>query len=122
MSLSLRPHHALCLQFFEGKGYSEDFVLHMYRIAQALEDDPPITLTDGCDDVCAACPHKLGSRCDHDEKVSAIDRRAREHMGLQSGDMLSWRELAALAREKVISAEKLREVCRDCQWIDICSK
>ena len=25
----IRPHHGMCLYFFEGKGYSEGFIKHM---------------------------------------------------------------------------------------------
>ena len=27
--LKLRAHHGMCLAFFEGKGYSDTFTLHM---------------------------------------------------------------------------------------------
>ena len=40
----IRPHHALCAQFFEGKGYSERFVGHMYQI-----------LADRLTEVCQDC-------------------------------------------------------------------
>jgi hypothetical protein len=28
----LRPHHGLCFQFYEGKGYSPDFIDHMEKV------------------------------------------------------------------------------------------
>ncbi len=115
--LKLRPHHALCLQFYEGKGYNEDFVRHMDEVCDALADDPRVFLTEGSDDVCAACPHRDRDRCDRDEKVSAIDRRALERLGLSVPVELSWRELSALANERIIRAGKLGDVCRDCEWI-----
>ena len=118
--MDLRPHHALCAQFFEGKGYSEAFVAHMYGVLAALERDGVVTLTDECDAICAGCPNNKGGVCETDEKVKAIDRRAIEAMGVRFGDTLPWRELSTLAKEKIVAAGKLKDVCCDCEWIGIC--
>lgn len=40
MSKCLRPHHGMCFQFYEGKGYSEDFTDHMGRIIKECEANP----------------------------------------------------------------------------------
>ena len=119
-SMKLRPHHALCAQFFEGKGYSEAFVAHMYAILEKLERGGIVALTDGCDAICAGCPNMQNGVCETDEKVRAIDRRAIEAMGVRFGDTLPWRDLSSLAKDRIIAAEKLSDVCRDCEWIDIC--
>ena len=36
----IRPHHMLCMQFFEGKGYSDGFVASMAAIKEKLEKHP----------------------------------------------------------------------------------
>ncbi len=120
MSITIRPHHALCIPFFEGKGYSADFVRHMYKVIEALGENPRLTLSGGCDTLCAACPHNRGGVCDSAEKVAAFDSRALSYMGLSVGDALTWEELSALAQEKIIRAGKLSEVCRGCQWTELC--
>lgn len=33
----IRPHHMLCMQFFEGKGYSDGFVASMAAIKENLK-------------------------------------------------------------------------------------
>ena len=33
----IRPHHMLCMQFFEGKGYSDGFVASMAAIKKNLK-------------------------------------------------------------------------------------
>ena len=43
-------------------------------------------------------------------------------MGLTVPAEIDWRELSTLANERIIRAGKLREVCRNCQWITICDK
>lgn len=119
-SLKLRPHHALCAQFFEGKGYSEAFVAHMYGVLSELDRGAAVTLADRCDAICAGCPNERDGVCETDEKVRAIDRRAIEAMGVRFGDTLSWHDLSTLAKERIVAAGKLSDVCRDCEWIGIC--
>ena len=119
-SMKLRPHHALCAQFFEGKGYSEQFVAHTYGVLSALEHGACVTLTDGCDCICSGCPNNRNGVCETDEKVRAIDRRAMEAMRLSCGDTLSWRDLSALAKDRVVLSGRLSDVCRDCEWIALC--
>lgn len=118
----LRTHHALCAQFFEGKGYSEEFVRHMGRVlAEFGRDDPEITLTDGCDVICSRCPNNEGGVCS-DGKVRGIDRRAAEAMGVSPGSTYAWSELLRIAADRVIKPGRLREVCGDCEWIGICTR
>lgn len=119
----LRPHHALCAAFFEGKGYDERFVRHMQKTLDMLErDDPEVLLTDGCDELCSACPNRENGQCVTDRKVRGIDERAAAAMEVKTGETLTWRELSEKAKEKVILSGKLKDVCRDCQWIGICVK
>ena len=117
----LRPHHALCAQFFVGKGYSESFVAHMRGILTALNHpDAAVTLTSTCDCICAGCPNNRNGVCETDAKVRAIDRRAIEAMGLSFGDTLLWRDLCELAKLRILAPKRLNSVCGDCEWIDIC--
>lgn len=121
--IGLRPHHALCAHFFVGNGYSEAFVAHMYRTLATLNrDGAAVTLTDGCDAICAGCPNNPSGICEADEKVRAIDRRAVAAMGLHIGDALPWRSLCRSAERNIITPGRLREVCGDCEWIGICGK
>lgn len=34
---TLRPHHGMCLAYFEGKGYSSSFCVHMGEVLEKLE-------------------------------------------------------------------------------------
>ena len=117
----LRPHHALCAQFFEGKGYSEAFVKNMDETLQTLQNgNAAVTLTDGCDVLCASCPNNDRGRCTSFEKVQGIDDRALQAMGLRYGEIISWKDLCKKAAETVIFPGRLKDVCRDCQWISLC--
>ena len=119
-NMPLRPHHALCAQFFTGHGYSEAFTEHMRRTLGALNDGASVTLVNGCDCICAGCPNNRNGVCETDEKVNVIDCRTLDAAGLAFGDTLPWRDLCALAEEKIIAPGALPSVCGDCEWIDLC--
>lgn len=119
----LRPHHALCICFFEGKGYSEDFVRHMGRVIETLEaSDPVVTLHTSCDCICIACPKNVSGKCIDSEKVRAIDDRVLALLSYQAGEKARWSELYEQANDKIIRRGRLQEVCRDCQWLYLCNK
>jgi len=53
MKAKLRGHHLICLNFFKGEGYSEDFISNIHSVIG--EDN--IEIVQGPDDVCAWCPY-----------------------------------------------------------------
>lgn len=121
--LVLRPHHSLCIQFFIGKGYSEEFVRGMTETIRMLEnEDTVLTLTVECDIICAFCPNNSNGRCVSEDKVCEIDNRCLEELNLRVGDKIGWQELKSTAKSKIIDRHQLRNVCRSCQWSDICQK
>ena len=121
--IAIRPHHALCAQFYEGKGYDQRFVEHMSdTLLSFAEQDPLVTLTSACDHLCAACPHNEGDVCATDGKVRAIDERTIAALGLSFGDSLRWSELIERARSSIVERGLLPSVCRDCEWINICEQ
>ena len=70
----LRPHHGICIGFFQGKGYSKEFTEHMTDTIKYLEENnPKICITASTDEICKACPNNIKGQCNGDEKVSAIE-------------------------------------------------
>lgn len=120
--MKLRPHHLLCLQKYTGNGYDAAFAANMDELIRRLTADPDTTvqLTAGRDDVCAACPHMLDDICDSEEKVDRMDRGVLAACDRSFGQIDSWRALARAAREQVLETEGFRQVCGDCQWIELC--
>lgn len=120
---NLRAHHALCIQFFEGRGYSDEFVQEMKEIIKILdESNPKVTVVKNCDIICRACPNNAGGACFFEQKVNNFDRRCLEICELQAEDKLSWSELKKCAFEKIVAANRLGEVCGDCEWFQLCAK
>lgn len=118
--IALRPHHGLCMAFFQGKGYSEGFVENMTAVKAALEAGERVKLVCGPDRVCAACPNRRGELCRTEEKVCRYDEAVLERCGLEPGQSLRYPELAAAVEEKIIAAGDRERVCGDCQWSALC--
>ena len=120
--IPLRPHHLLCLHFFAGKGYSEEFTVLMEKVKKQTESKPQtlIRLAAEDDAFCSACPHHRDGVCDTAEKVKAYDAEVLRLTGLAPGERLPWERASALVREKILTAGKRTSVCGDCSWNDIC--
>ncbi len=118
----LRAHHALCIGFFRGKGYSAAFVENLSALVGALRaSDPLLTLQSRADGLCRRCPHDCGGRCESADKAARYDAAALRLLGLPEGTSLRRSALAALVRERIVNAGRLGEVCGDCQWHNLCA-
>ena len=74
-SICLRPHHGMCLAYFEGRGYSREFAEHMGKILDIMERDARVSLTVGGDVICSACPNLKGQVCVTADQVAEYDRK-----------------------------------------------
>lgn len=123
MVLKLRPHHGLCVQFFRGEGYSDEFVENMTRVIEMLNRGAQVELTEGGDCLCAVCPNFIDGVCADEGKVTRYDRLVMAMCGLHYGDRMPFRELARRIRTSIIYQEDgMGRVCSDCQWARICHK
>lgn len=121
--LEMRPHHALCSEFFRGNGYSEEFTENMAGTLDILSGgSKEILLTVGTDIICRRCPHNLRGICETAEKVRRYDLAVLSLCGLSEGDTVGWSRLQRLVREKIILCGKLSAVCGDCAWFGFCEK
>ena len=119
----LRPHHGMCFQFYEGKGYSEDFTDHMGRIIREMDDDPSqkIQLKVETDIVCENCPNNESGECTTADKVKRYDEEVLKACNLVEGEEISFAEFAKMVRDKIINAGIRSDICGDCSWDYICS-
>ena len=114
----IRAHHGMCLSFFQGKGYSGDFVENMGAMKEILEENPLVRLLEGYDDVCAACPNKRTESCA--EKAFRYDREVLRRCGLSVGDTLPYRDFSENIIETILRPGLRAEICGDCQWSSLC--
>lgn len=119
---SLRPHHGLCIAFFVGKGYSPDFTENMTAVIKHLEsENPMITLVTGADMICRSCPNCRIGVCISDKKILEYDKAVLAFCGLNSADILRWKDFRDLVHDKIIHAGFRRTICGNCQWDSLCS-
>lgn len=117
---SLRAHHGMCLAFFRGRGYSEEFTRHMSAVQECLRRNPPVALLARADDICTHCPNLRGSICETAAKVEGYDKKVLELCGLREGEVVDWEEFSLLVRERILDAGKRKAICGDCQWSEFC--
>jgi hypothetical protein len=110
----------MCLNFFEGKGYSETFTVHMQLIKELLTANPQICLTVNTDEICIACPNNLNGICKSAEKVEKYDRAVLECCGLEEGQQISFSDFSELVKHNILEKDKREIICGDCSWSDIC--
>lgn len=121
----IRPHHGMCLYFFEGKGYSNTFSKHMAQVKEELlqnNGETMIELVTQTDDICVACPHNRNGDCETYGKVNAYDVGVLAHCGLESGQRITFHELETLVKTKILQTGNGRKICGDCEWSSICHK
>ncbi len=126
--IPLRPHHGMCLAYFEGKGYSEDFTAHMQEVLDFLtneeragEQEKQVRLTIGTDVICEACPHNEDGICDNDAQASEYDRKVLSLCGLKEGEVMTFQDFVSRVQDNIIADGKRTLICAGCQWEDICN-
>ena len=69
----IRPHHGMCLAFFIGNGYSNEFTAHMQEMLDLFTKGADVCLTVKTDEICSACPNNCEGVCEAAEKVKRYD-------------------------------------------------
>ena len=114
----LRGHHLICLHFFKGEGYSEDFIENIYNVLQ----NPKMQVIDGADDICAKCPYlengKCGSHEYSDEDIRAQDGEALRLLELEPGTVVEWGHIAAMLPPILDEWKSL--FCGECEYRKVC--
>ena len=116
----IRAHHGMCLCYFRGKGYSDEFVKNMTDMKQELEKNPTVCITAQTDVLCAICPNNENGICTAEDKVAEYDRQVLLRCGLKEGDKMSFLEFEKQVRQKILLCDKRKEICGNCQWDSLC--
>jgi hypothetical protein len=120
----LRGHHLICLHFFRGEGYDRRFIENLSSIVSEAEGGESVTVVEGPDDVCAACPYLKDGGCGHEGDsegaIMAMDADALRLLDARMGDDVSW--LSIKRKLEGIMPEWKKLYCRDCAWLKACLK
>lgn len=119
--IRLRPHHGMCLAYFEGKGYSEEFTENMKNIFELLQRDAEIKLTIGGDEICRKCPNLQNNICISADKVEKYDKKVLENCNLQEDDHISFKEFVSIVQKNIIETGNRSLICGNCHWNYICA-
>lgn len=122
--IKLRPHHLLCLQGFQGHGYSEAFTANMARLHVGARHDVPVQIVSGIDDICGPCPHHHENICakspDAEKNVRAIDSKVLSLLGLRDGHADTAENIFTLVNRVLHTQADVKDVCGDCAWREKC--
>ena len=73
MKLTLRGHHLLCLQGFQGYGYDDKFVKNMSYINNLRKsENTTVSITNKADDICRCCPNLKNNLCGNEKQNAEI--------------------------------------------------
>jgi len=118
MKAKLRGHHLICLNFFKGEGYSENFIKNIHEIIKKEK----LEIVHGPDDVCAKCPYLKDEKCASseytDEMIMSQDREALRLLGFRPGMTIDWKMIAA--RLPGILKEWKAQFCGGCGYKVVC--
>ena len=116
----IRPHHGMCIAFFEGKGYSNEFTAHMSEMIHKLENNPTICISTQTDAICLKCPNNIQEVCETESKVAEYDRQVLKRCGLSDGMIIPYADFKKAVYEHILIPGRREEICGNCQWSEIC--
>lgn len=121
--IRLRGHHLVCLRFFQGQGYSQEFVENLEDMMRRARESEEIEVVSGADDVCRACLSLQGDKCvakpGMDAKIREMDAEAVAHLGVEVGAKVYWRQITA--KVMVPSKGWMAGFCEGCDWEKVCA-
>ena len=123
--ITLRPHHLMCITFFKGNGYSDDFINNMSAIISRLNNgDTQIILTNAGDDICSHCPKYSNDICSDEFKSKKYDDKVLSLLGLDDYYLdphpIPYSILGHLTEKFILSKGHRKKICGDCEWSSIC--
>jgi Uncharacterized conserved protein len=120
----IRAHHLLCIQGFQGLGYSEEFTKNMARLTEKIQNNPSffIKVISGADSICKHCPHLQEEVCnigtDSGRSIRAMDLSVLKELDIESGSLFSSDQITVLTDN--MSPEAVKTICGKCGWRDDC--
>lgn len=118
----LRAHHFLCMQGFQGYGYSSGFVEDMKRIVSEIRKNPDmkVKIIDSCDDICASCTNNVNGKCRNYNSIEVMDKKVLKKLDIKSGQELTVSELFDKVNKKIKNKETADDICGKCLWYSKC--
>ncbi len=126
-TIKIRAHHLLCMQGFQGYGYSQDFVANMAQVVKDINSSPDlkIEIIAECDVICSHCPYNKEGLCkknpDSAIELKNIDMQILKKLGLRNGAKVKAKDIFSLIKTKLKDSD-IEYICGDCEWKEKCLK
>ena len=123
--MKIRAHHLLCIQGFQGYGYSEEFTKNLSKIIRSLKSfsNQKIEIITECDIICSYCPYNIDEICHKDkesyEKIKEMDAKVLEKLEIPDKSTFKANEIFSITNKRLTGFD-LEEICGDCSWKDKC--
>lgn len=121
--IRIRAYHLLCIQGFQGYGYSDNFVSHMRRVISFLKLNQysDIQIVDDIDELCSKCPHNIDDRCfkESSHGINKVDKLIIENTGLDLKHIYTIHEAFSIINQN-LDKDLLLFICSDCSWKNKC--
>lgn len=123
--LKIRAHHLLCMQGYQGYGYSRSFKEHFESICQLIRNQPDIEMLLVADNdiICEKCPNAVDNYCQsfsQSLKIERMDLKVLEKMGLVAGTKSTASELFTRVNQYLQTRSDIEGICDSCQWQQKC--
>lgn len=123
--MKIRAHHLLCMQGFQGHGYSEEFSQNMSKIIQNLKSnqDQQIEIIADLDVICKCCPHKKNKLCKNfisNWMIKRVDKKVIQKLKIDYSTEISFKELISITNHVFKSQKDLNGICSNCRWKEKC--
>ncbi len=124
--MKIRAHHLLCMQGFQGYGYSKDFSKNMAEIIEIIKNFPKnkIEIIAETDAICTCCPYNINEKCheskESNERISAMDVKVLKKLGILSGSIFEVDEIFHITNKKLKTYSDVEDICGDCKWSEKC--
>ena len=118
--MKIRAHHLLCMQNFQGKGYSREFVKNFYDVLSNVTNNK-ISVVDSIDDICSACPHNKNGckkKSDSEKRVKEFDDRVAKLLKININETMKIKDIY----KRINGADRfdIENLCKDCEWKQFC--
>ncbi|MDR2967401.1 MAG: DUF1284 domain-containing protein [Methanobacteriaceae archaeon] len=130
--IKLRAHHLLCLQGYQGYGYSEKFKENLEKKLNILKNNnTKVILTNSPDDFCEKCPNlkeniciknskSLNESLKNNDKIVKMDSAILKKTKLEKNKEYSYAKLIKIVNNVFSNKKDLKYICKDCSWANKC--
>lgn len=117
--MKLRYHHLFCTSLYQGKGYSDEFNLHMAKVVEQLRKDPDIQieLVTQCDVICEHCPNRtrLNTCRERDNCIQKKDEIIKGAVFETAGTKWNYQDAQKRAIHS-LTKDMFEVCCGSCNW------